>query len=132
MSEMAPLQIDPVGAELDAANREFVDRFNAGDIAGAVNGVYTGNARLLPADGGVVQGREAIVGFWEGARKQLGLRSVALEVVERSAAGGFVFEAGRAFLNLAEGQQVEDRYAVIWKQEAGRWCWDVDILNMHP
>lgn len=115
----------------DAANRRFEEAFNRGDIAGAVEGVYTRDARVLPPGAEMVQGRDNIVQFWQGAVQQMGLKRVELSTVELEAQGDTAYEIGRATLTVGDGQQAVGKYVVIWNQEGGSWRWHIDIFNMN-
>lgn len=116
---------------IDEANRRFVDAFNGGDVAGAAQGVYTKNARILPPGAAMVEGRDAITAFWGQAVQQLGVRSVTLATVDLQMLGDGAVEIGRATLTLQDGTVVPAKYVVVWKQEDGRWRWDIDIWNMN-
>lgn len=122
---------DAVRRAVDDANRQFVETFNKGDAPGAAQGVYTKNARILPPGAEMVQGRDDIAQFWAQAVAQLGVRSVTLSAVDLQVMGDGAFEIGRAMLTLGDGATVPAKYVVIWKQEDGRWRWDVDIWNMN-
>lgn len=60
-------------------------------------------------------------------------KSAVLTSVDVMPAGDGVVEIGRATLTVEPpGQaqaQVEVKYVVYWRQEAGRWKWHVDIWN---
>lgn len=117
---------------IDETNRRFVEAFNAGNAGRAAEAVYTRDARLLPPDGPMTQGRDGIVQFWESASQQLGIRSVALSTVSLEPLGDGAYEIGHADIRLTSGQDVRFKYVVIWKQEDGRWRWHVDIWNARP
>jgi ketosteroid isomerase-like protein len=121
--------IGSVRQALDAKNRAFEQAANAGDLARAARGVYTKNARILPPDAPMIEGRDAIAEFWTKAAAQLGVKQVRLETVELDAHSGHAHEIGRATLTLASGETVVGKYVVLWKQEDGEWRWDVDIWN---
>ncbi len=117
--------------QIEAANRRFMDLFNAGDVEGAARAVYTAHARVLPPGAPAVTGREAIAGFWRAAASALGLTEVKLTTLELELDGERGFEVGRADLKVAGGsQQAVGKYVVIWKREDGEWRWEVDIWNM--
>lgn len=117
-------------------NRRFVEAYNRGDAAGCAE-AYTENARILPPDAPMMQGRQAIQAFWHGAM-DMGIRSVALETVDFEAAGDTVGrEIGTAVLTIEtpDGQTVTQhaKYVVVWKrQDDGSWKWDTDIWNSSP
>lgn len=129
MSEMTPATQATIRGAIGAANRAFMDRFNAADPQGAARGIYTENARILPPGGEMIQGRDAIMRFWQAGVDHGGLKSVQLETVDLQPAGDGMFEIGRAVVDLAAGEQVRGKYVVLWKREGGDWRWDVDIWN---
>jgi len=100
------------------------------DING-LNRVYTTNARILPPGTGMIEGREPIKAFWQGAIASLGLKSAKLTTVDAEAIGDRVFEIGHAELLVGGGETVTVKYVVQWKQEDGHWKWHVDIWNMN-
>jgi ketosteroid isomerase-like protein len=118
-----------VRRSIDEVNRRFVEMFNQGTPGRAAEQVYTADARLLPPDAPIVEGRDAAIKFWETAAQQLGIRTVQLTTVSLDIVGNFPYEIGHADVNLQSGQQVRFKYVVIWKQEDGRWRWHVDIWN---
>jgi ketosteroid isomerase-like protein len=124
--------MDDIRRSIDEANRRFVDTFNAGDPGRAAQQVYTRTARILPPDSDVVEGREEIVRFWQGAAQQLGVKAVALTTISLEVLPEAVCEIGHADLTLAAGQQARFKYVVVWKQDEGRWGWHIDIWNGRP
>lgn len=121
-----------VRRSIDEANRKFMETFNAGDPGRAAEEVYTRDARVLPPDAPLVEGRDAIVEFWRTASQQLGIRSLALSTVAVETIGESAYEIGHADLRLASGEEARFKYVVIWKQDNGRWGWHVDIWNARP
>lgn len=113
------------------ADRRFTDAFNAGDIDRACELIYTRDARVLPQGGETVQGREQITAFWQATAQQLGIKSIELSTVEVERSGDHAHQIGRATITLADGQALQGKYVVIWKQEDGDWRWDIDIFNFN-
>lgn len=124
-------QASDVRQEIDRVNARFVEAFNRGDAAAAVQ-VYTEDATILPPGSGPIRGRQAIEQFWQTAM-QTGIRAVALETMDLSLGGDMAAEIGRATLTIQPegGQQMTDtaKYVVVWKQDAGGWRWAIDIWN---
>ena len=118
--------------EFRATNRVFEEEVVGRGDFGALERVYTRDARILPPDAPMIQGRDAIAQFWTGAAQQLGITAVALSTVDLHPLGDGAYEVGRGTLTLGGGQQVVAKYVVIWRQEDGRWRWHVDIWNMEP
>ena len=132
MSTSAPYDVAGIRQRIDETNRRFEDAFARGDAAGAARETYTHDARVLPPDAPMVEGRDAIARFWEGAARQLGISAVALTTDDLQPLGDGAYELGHATLTLGGGQQATAKYVVIWRQEDGRWRWHVDIWNMSP
>jgi len=116
-----------------AAMRTTNDLFNSQVIGkqdvNELDRVYTRNARILPPGAAMIEGREQVKAFWQGAIKALGLKSAKLTTVDAEALGDRVFEIGRADLLVGSVDTVTVKYVVQWKQEEGDWKWHVDIWN---
>lgn len=93
--------------------------------------IYTKDARVLPPGAPLVQGREAIKGFWQQAITTLDVQDVELSSIDVETVGDGAVEIGRAVLTLASGNKVTAKYVVQWKQEDGGWKWHTDIWNMN-
>jgi ketosteroid isomerase-like protein len=99
----------------------------------ALDQIYTSEARILPPGAPMISGRNGIKQFWSNLVQSVNAKSAVLESVDVIPAGDGVVEIGRATLSVgAEGQtanEMEVKYVVHWKQEDGRWKWNVDIWN---
>jgi len=117
-----------VSDEIAEANLNFMEAFNKGDAA-ALAMKYTSDAKLYPSNSDVIEGREAVEGFWNAAMN-MGIKKVELETVTATAYGNFAIEEGRYKLYV-EGDQMADqgKYIVSWKKEGGQWKLDGDIWN---
>ena len=117
-----------VADEIAEANLKFMEAFNKGDAA-ALAMKYTSNAKLYPSNSDVIEGREAVEGFWN-AVMNMGIKKAKLETVFAESYGNFALEEGRYTLYV-EGDQIADqgKYIVSWKKEAGQWKLDRDIWN---
>jgi ketosteroid isomerase-like protein len=117
--------VDP-RAEIEGANRRFMEVFGRGDAAGLAR-LYTRNAQLLPAHSDVVDGTTAIERFWQGAI-DMGLRAVVLETLEVEGHAETAHEIGRYTLRTGTGEVADSgKYLVVWKQEDGVWKLHRDI-----
>lgn len=99
----------------------------------ALDEIYTSDARILPPGAPMISGRAAIKKFWSDMVTGADARSAVLSSVEVMQAGEGVVEIGSAVLTVAppgQGEaQMEVKYVVYWREEAGRWKWHVDIWN---
>ena len=111
----------------DLFNREVFAKRNFD----ALDQVYTSDAHILPPGAPMVEGREAIKKFWSDTVLALDAKSAVLASVNVMPAGDGVVEIGKATLSLNSGAEVEAKYVVYWKNEAGLWKWHVDIWNFN-
>ena len=120
-----------IAAGMRETNALFCDNVVAkGDFA-VLDKVYTASARILPPGAAMIGGREQIKAFWKQAIAGMAIKSATLTTVDAEQAGDVILEIGQAGLTLAGGQSVDVKYVVHWKQEDGRWKWNVDIWNLN-
>jgi len=117
-----------VSGEISDANKVFMESFNTGDMA-ALAQCYTEDAKLLPPNSEIVQGREMIETYWGGALN-MGVKKVKLETISADGFGTTAIEEGKATL-YTEGDIIidEGKYIVIWEKIDGKWFLDRDIWN---
>ncbi|MFQ5823866.1 MAG: YybH family protein [bacterium] len=130
--ESEELDLVQLRKAIEETNAKFVEAFNQGDAA-AVVALYTEDASILPPNNEMIQGREGVQQFWNGAM-QMGIKNVALTTVDLNGSGNLVYEIGRYSLTIQpEGQEVmkdSGKYIVVWKhQEDGTWKLHTDIWN---
>src|SRR5689334_18366483 len=91
-----------------SAMRATNERFNTEVVQNhhlnELDKVYTADARILPPGADMIQGREAIKGFWQQAIQSMGVNSAKLTTVDAEMWGDGVLEIGRAELTLNNGQ----------------------------
>jgi uncharacterized protein (TIGR02246 family) len=126
------IDLTQVRKSLEEANAKFCEALRQGDTA-AVASLYTDDARLLPPNSEIIQGKQDVETFWGGAM-QMGVKDAILTTVDVIGMGDMVFEIGKYVLTIQpEGQDaVEDsgKYIVLWKKVAdGEWKLHVDIWN---
>ena len=112
---------------IQQVNQDFIDRYNQGDLEGFVE-VYTPDAKLYPPGQPVVEGQEAITGFWQAGQDQMGIRDVSLTTSELEVMGDRAWEVGTANYTTNQGP-VESRYMVIWKRTPEGWRWHIDMMS---
>lgn len=117
-----------VTSEIQDANQLFMTAVANGD-AKALSAMYTADAKLLPANSEMVEGPEAIGGFW-GSVMDMGIKKVMFETTTAQQMGNMAIEEGKYALYV-EGDHVVDqgKYMVTWKKEEGKWKVYRDIWN---
>jgi uncharacterized protein (TIGR02246 family) len=108
--------------------RTFMETFRRGDSAGMAD-LYTESGQLLPPNAGIVQGSQAIAGFWAGVM-EMGITELDMRVGEVEQHGDTAIEVSSAALLAGDGNVADEiKYIVIWKREDGRWKLHRDIWN---
>ena len=122
-------------AEVDEANRRFMEAFERGDAA-SVAALYAEDAVVLPPDAPMISGRSEIEEFWRGLMSA-GARSVELVTVRLAGSADLLHEVGRATIRIQpEGSGADTlavRYVVVWERaQDGGVALAVDIWNGEP
>ena len=116
--------------DIQATNRVFEEEVIGRRDFGALERVYTRNARLLPPGAPTVTGRDAIADFWRGAVAAMNVQRLRLHTLSLDVFGDQAQEVGRAELAVeGGGAPMALKYVVLWKREDGGWRMDVDIWN---
>jgi len=91
--------------------------------------LYTENAKLLPPNSSILEGRAAIQAFWQ-AVMGMGIASAQLEIQEVDAVGDTAVEVSLFTLYTADGTVADyGKYIVVWKRVKGQWFLHRDIFN---
>ena len=123
----APAAVD-IQSALAAANEAFMATYAQGDAAGMA-AFYTEDGELLPPNGDVVKGHEALQGFWQSLM-DAGIKGVKLEILEAKVMGDTAYEVSRYTTYSADDQVADQgKYIVIWQQVEGTWKLHRDIFN---
>ena len=126
------MDIAQIRKAIEAANGKFGEAVRKGDGA-ALAALYAYDAKLLPPNGEMIQGRDGIKAFWAGGL-QMGIKDAVLTTIEVLGLGDLVCEIGKYDLTVRpEGQgTIKDtgKYVVVWKQVGdGIWKLYIDIWN---
>jgi len=116
-----------VTTEIEEANKTFIDTRNSGDPE-AMSMLYTLDAKLLPANGASIEGREAIKAYWTEGMAQASSELV-LETVSAEGYGELAIEEGRYKVKVGSQEVDKGKYIVTWKKEDGQWKLHQDIWN---
>jgi ketosteroid isomerase-like protein len=122
---------DDVRKAMQETNERFCREVVGEGKFDAIDQVYTAGARILPPGAPIMEGREAIKGFWQAGIAALGITAAKLTTLDVEMAGNTAVEIGEAKLQLGDNGVALAKYIVHWKQEDGRWLWDKDIWNMN-
>lgn len=122
-------------AEIEAAQASWEQAFATKDGAAAA-AVFTEDARLLPPDGPMVEGREAITKFWQDGH-DAGYHSLDLGVIAAEVIGDTMIETGTWSIKGPGENGAEATYTgralVIWKKgEDGAWRMSHDMWVNDP
>ncbi len=119
-------------SEIETAQASWEAAFEAGDGAAAAAAVFTEDARLLPPDGPVVEGREAIGKFWQGLM-DAGVHSLDLGLIAVEINGDTMIETGTWAVKAPSDQGEVDaagKALVVWKKgDDGAWRMSQDMWN---
>ncbi len=113
--------------EIGEANKVFMDILKSGDPE-AMSMLYTSDAKLLPANGALIDGREAIKAYWSESMGQESPELV-LETVNAKGYGDMAIEEGRYMVKVGSQEVDRGKYLVTWKKEDGQWKLHLDIWN---
>lgn len=122
---------------IEANAKAFAEALNKGDAA-SVAGFYATDAKLMPPNSKLVEGRANIQKFWaDAASAGLKISLTTSEVnLSGTAAltGAYAIETGKYITTMpgANGVSITDegKYVVVWRQELrGRWKIVRDIWN---
>jgi uncharacterized protein (TIGR02246 family) len=126
--------------ELAQMNKDFAKALNAKDAAAAA-ACYAEDAKILPPNEAVVEGRANIQKYWQGAI-DAGVTDAAVTSVVTSSNGDLGYEEGRYSLNIRQpdGTVIPEhgKYLEILKKgKDGKWLsiygiWNVDTLATTP
>lgn len=113
---------------IEAGNEAFMAAFAAHDAA-AVAALYTEDAKLLPPNAPILEGRAAIQAFWQMVM-DMGIASARLEIQEVDPLGDTAVEVSLFTLYTADGTVADyGKYIVEWKRVQGQWLLYRDIFN---
>lgn len=116
---------------IEANLKTFVEEFNKGNAA-AVAQIYAVDAKLLPPNDKMVEGRANIEKFWAGA-SGAGLKLTSLSITTLTPAGNLLVETGKYVSTMpgAGGATITDegKYVVVWRREGRNWKIIRDIFN---
>jgi ketosteroid isomerase-like protein len=110
-------------AVVRALNEQFLRNLRAGDVDALVDSFYAEDARVLPPNKPMVEGRAAIRELWRGALGRVG--DMTLETVDVQTSGDLAYEVGRFTMGGATGKYL----VVLRRQTDGSWKAAADMFS---
>jgi ketosteroid isomerase-like protein len=119
--DLQAAQRDPARDAIEARSAVFTGALEKGDAAEAARS-FTADARLsVPGIGGVLDGRQAIEKFWQGALAG-GMKSLTLTLRDLEGRGDLRIETGTyAAFGANHSELGHGEYLLVWKREDGTW-----------
>jgi ketosteroid isomerase-like protein len=117
-----------VAEQIHAANGRFIEAVRRAD-ARAMPALYTKDAQILPPNGELVGGEQAITAFWRSF-VELGIRDARPVTLEVIPMGDVAVEVGTYSLHGEDGTLLDrGKIMVVWKEEGGAWKMHRDMWN---
>ena len=121
-----------VRKSIEEANARYSEAIRQGNVDGAV-ALYTDDATMVPPDGEIVKGKQAIEGLYKKFI-QMGMKDIVFTTIEVGGGGDTAYEIGKTKVRIQpEGQAAmtdSTKYLVIWKRQADdTWKVHADIWN---
>ena len=112
---------------LDTATQQWADAFNNGDAA-TIAGMMSPDGQIMPPNGGIIEGREAIQAFWQGFI-DTGVKG-SLTSIEITVDGNMAYKVGTFRISDPSGQEVDHgKFLEIWRFMDGKWQFHRDMWN---
>jgi len=125
--------VGQIRKSIEEVNASYGEAIREGNLAGVV-AAYTDDATMVPPDGDLIKGKQAIEEFYRRLL-QMGVKDIVLTTIEVEGSGGTAYEIGKTKIRIQpEGQETTQdstKYMVIWKRQAdGKWKVQADIWNL--
>ncbi|KEO55385.1 YybH family protein [Thioclava pacifica] len=120
-------------SDVEAAIGTWQALWNAGDARAAAQAIFTEDAVLLPPDGPMLTGRDAITAFWQPILDSPA-HSLELELLHLDLLGDTAIETGTWAVSVpgddGKDKQIGGKTLVVWKKGAdGQWRMAQDMWN---
>ena len=117
-----------VESAIEALHKDFVGHFNAGRAEELVDGFYTEDARLLPANAPMVTGRSNILAFVKEFLA-MGGPQITLKNTHIDASGDLAYGVGNYTMNMG-GTTDEGKWVEVYRRQAdGSWKAVADMFS---
>lgn len=112
---------------LDQATQEWADALNGGDAA-TIAALHSADAQIMPPNGNIIEGREAIQAFWQGFI-DTGVKG-SLTSIEITVDGNMGYKVGTFRILDPDGGELDHgKFLEVWRFMDGQWQFHRDIWN---
>jgi ketosteroid isomerase-like protein len=125
---MTPSSLETVRDAFTSICQQFQKSIEQGDL-GNIGNLYTEDAKILPPNMDMLEGRDTIQKFWQGAL-EMGIKSYQPEILEVEYSGNLGFFLGKYTL-YGDGNQIinKGKFITVFKNIDGEWKVYRDIFN---
>jgi ketosteroid isomerase-like protein len=125
---MTPSSLDTVKDAFTSICQQFQKSIEQGDIE-TIGTLYGDDAKILPPNMDMIEGKDTIQKFWQGAL-EMGIKSYQPEILEVESSGNLGFFVGKYTLYGNENQVInKGKFLTVFKNIDGEWKVYRDIFN---
>jgi uncharacterized protein (TIGR02246 family) len=125
---MTPSSLETVQDAFLPVCQQFEKSFNQGDAEGLAS-LYTEDAKILPPNMDIVEGRSAIQTYWQGAL-EMGIKSFKGEMIDADFSGNLGYLVGKYILYDSDNQELDQgRWISVLNNIDGKWKVHRDIFQ---
>ena len=125
---MTPSSLETVRDAFTSICQQFQKSIEQGDL-GNIGNLYTEDAKILPPNMDMLEGRDSIQAFWQRA-SEMGIKSYQPEILEVEYSGNLGFFLGKYTLYGDVNQIInKGKFITIFKNIDGEWRVYRDIFN---
>ena len=125
---MTPSSLETVRDAFTSICQQFQKSIEQGDL-GNIGNLYTEDAKILPPNMDMLEGRDSIQAFWQRA-SEMGIKSYQPEILEVEYSGNLGFFVGKYTLYGNENKVInKGKFITVFKNIDGEWRVYRDIFN---
>ena len=125
---MTPSSLETVRDAFTSICQQFQKSIEQGDL-GNIGNLYTEDAKILPPNMDMLEGRDSIQAFWQRA-SEMGIKSYQPEILEVEYSGNLGFFVGKYTLYGNENKIInKGKFITVFKNIDGEWRVYRDIFN---
>jgi ketosteroid isomerase-like protein len=125
---MTPSSLETVRDTFTSICQQFKKSIEQGDL-GNIGNLYAEDAKILPPNMDMLEGRDSIQAFWQRAL-EMGIKSYQPEILEVEYSGNLGFFVGKYTLYGNENKIInKGKFITVFKNIDGEWRVYRDIFN---